>query len=55
MKRFSYVVGSGLLLLCLMPAVFAVDGFGANTTGGEGGTIAVVDNAVDFKELVEAA
>jgi len=47
-------MGVGLvLLLCLMPAVFAVDGFGENTTDGEGGTIAVVDNAKDFKELVE--
>ena len=36
-----------------MPAVFAADGFGINTTGGEGGSTAVVDNAVDFKELVE--
>jgi pectate lyase len=54
MKRLLDVVGAGLvLLLCLMPAVFAADGFGANATGGEGGTIAVVDNAQDFKELVE--
>jgi pectate lyase len=54
MKRLLYVVAFGLiLLLCLKPAVFATDGFGENTTGGEGGTTAVVDNAADFKELVE--
>jgi len=54
MKRLSCVVRDGLvLLLCLMPYVFAADGFGVNTTGGEGGKIVFVDNAVDFKELVE--
>jgi len=54
MKRLFYVAGPGLvLLLCLMPGIFAADDFGANTTGGEGGTTAVVDNALDFKELVE--
>jgi len=54
MKRFLYVVGFGLVFVfCLTPVVFAVDGFGENTTGGEGGTTAVVDNAVDFKELIE--
>jgi pectate lyase len=47
-------MGAGLvLLLCLMPAVLAGDGFGENTTGGEGGNIAIVDNAEDFKEFVE--
>ena len=56
MKRLLCVVGPGLVLLfCLTPAVFAADGFGANTTGGEGGTTVVVDNAVGFKELVETA
>lgn len=54
MKRLSCIVGADLvLLLCLMPAVFAADGFGENTTGGEDGIVAVVDNAEDFKELVE--
>ncbi len=54
MKRLLYVVSSGLgLLFFLTSDVFAADGFGENTTGGKGGTIAVVDNAVDFKELVE--
>ena len=54
MKRFLCFVGFGLVLLfCFMPAVFAADGFGENTTGGEGGAITVVDNAEDFKELVE--
>lgn len=54
MKRLSYLLSAGLVLLfCLASGVFAADGFGANTTGGEGGTTVVVDNAVDFKELVE--
>lgn len=53
MKRLSYVAGFGLLLFCLLPGVFAADGFGANTTGGEGGITPIVDSAVDFKELVE--
>ena len=54
MKRFLYVVGTDLVLLfCLMPAVYAADGFGENATGGGGGSIVVVDNAADFKELVE--
>jgi len=56
MKRVSCIVGIGLVLLFfLMPAVFAADGFGVNTTGGEGGTTAVVDNALEFKEFVETA
>ena len=42
-----------VLLLCLMPAVFAADGFGENATGGQGGITAVIDNAADFKEHVE--
>lgn len=54
MKRFSCIAGAGLaLLLCLTSTVTGADGFGANTTGGEGGTTKVVDNAKDFKELVE--
>jgi len=54
MRRLLYVVGSGLVLLfCLTTAVFAADGYGENTTGGEGGTIVVVNNAENFKELVE--
>ena len=54
MKRVLYVVGSSLLLsFCLTTTVFAADSFGENTTGGEGGITAVVDNAADFKELVE--
>ncbi|MHC4440321.1 MAG: pectate lyase family protein, partial [Planctomycetota bacterium] len=54
MKRFLYFVGFGLVMLfCSVPAAFAVDGFGEYTTGGEGGITPVVDNAVDFKELVE--
>jgi pectate lyase len=56
MKRLSYKVVAGLMLVfCLAPAVFAAGGFGENTTGGEGGIIAVVYNAEDFKELVETA
>ena len=54
MKRLSYLVRTGLVLLfCLTRPVFAADDFGANTTGGYGGTTVVVDNAEDFKELVE--
>jgi len=54
MRRLLFLVGSGLVLLfCLTLGVFAADGFGENTTGGEGGTTIVVDNAEDFKELVE--
>jgi len=54
MKRLLYVVSYCILLsFCLTPAVFAADGFGINTTGGESGTAVVVDNASDFKELVE--
>lgn len=54
MRRLLFVVGFGLvLLLCLTTAVFGADGYGENTTGGEGGTIVVVNNAEDFKELVE--
>jgi pectate lyase len=44
-----------MLVFCLALAVFATDGFGENTTGGEGGIIAVVYYAEDFKELVETA
>jgi pectate lyase len=54
MKRVFNVMGVGaIMLFCLTPAVFAADGFGENTTGGEGGIITVVNNAEDFKELVE--
>lgn len=54
MKRLLYVLGSGLLLWNFFTfSVFAADGFGNNTTGGEGGIIIVVDKAEDFKELVE--
>jgi pectate lyase len=54
MRRLLFVVGSGLVLLfCLTTVVFAADGYGENTTGGKGGTIVVVNNAEDFKELVE--
>ena len=54
MKRLIYAVGAGLVLLfSFTSGIFAADDFGANTTGGEGGTTVVVDNAVDFKELVE--
>jgi len=54
MKRLSYLVRTSLVLLfCLTATVIAADGFGVNTTGGEGGTTVVVDNAADFKELVE--
>jgi pectate lyase len=53
MKRFlCFVSSSFLLLLCSTSAIFAADGFGENTIGGEGGTTVVVDNAEDFKELV---
>ena len=53
MKRFMCVIVSSLLLFCLMPTAFAADGFGGNTTGGGSGTTVVVDNAEDFKELIE--
>ena len=54
MKRLFYFVVSGLVILfSSIPDVFAADGFGENATGGEAGTTVVVDNAVDFKELVE--
>lgn len=54
MKRLLYVVSSCFLLLfCSTPAVFATDGFGINTTGGEGGTTVVVDNAQDLEEFLE--
>jgi len=54
MKRLFCVVGLGLVfLLYFTPCIIAADGFGANATGGEGGAVANVDNAEDFKELVE--
>jgi len=54
MKSSICVVGLGLVfLLCSTPCIFAADGFGANAIGGEGGAVAAVDNAEDFKELVE--
>jgi len=56
MKRVSCVVGPGFVLLfCFSPAVFAAGGFGANTTGGDGGDTAIVKDAMHFKELVETA
>lgn len=54
MKRFLCVIEAGaVLLFCLLSAVYAADGFGENTTGGNGGDIIIVDNAEDFKEFVE--
>ena len=40
-------------LFYFAPVLVAADGFGMYTTGGEGGDIVTVDNAADFKGLVE--
>jgi pectate lyase len=55
-KRVSYVTGiAALSLFFLTGVVLAADGFGTNTTGGEGGTTVTVGNAAHFKGLVETA
>jgi pectate lyase len=54
MKRLLHVMCFCFsLLFFLTSVIFAADGFGINTAGGKGGTTKTVDNAEDFKELVE--
>jgi pectate lyase len=42
-----------MLLSCIAPNVFAVDGFGQATTGGAGGSTVTVTTAADFQTYVE--
>jgi pectate lyase len=53
MKRVFLRVGIIIFLFCFVIPVFGADGFGGNTTGGEGGpTVTVDNNAIDFQNYI---
>lgn len=51
MKRFLLLIS--ILLFISATVTFGVDGFGKNTTGGDGGEIITVTDAAAFKKYVE--
>jgi hypothetical protein len=54
MKRIFLAVGIIFFLLCFAIPVFGANGFGGNTTGGEGGPTVTVDNAIDFQNYISS-
>jgi pectate lyase len=55
MKRMDTIITAvGCCLFCLTMAAFGADGFGAATTGGQGGNVVPVSTASAFKAAVES-